>query len=489
MTAIPVRPRLASHAAARRHIVGEEDIVVVHDLRSAELMQLTAREWRIVEHADGTRDEGGIFLALARSGLLRRRSEVRSLLERLHDAGLLVDGIEHSSKAAAIESERPIDPLPRYRLSCDGSGWCCRIYPAVIVLEAEARRFSLGTQATLKGRELTFASFTPIVGSSGAGVFSTPIVDGCCPFLAADSRCTLHSAGGAEAKPFGCRTYPSTFVDDGEAVRVSVVLECACAFEHADEEAAGSLVPVEASVRGDLPRALHVPSLPREIVLGEGATADRSSLIAWTQALRMVAPPDVARAFWALGIASAESLDPERACALVGEPPMPAPDELLRWARALARYARRFAEREASWRSPVDLVRASSMWVAEAAERLATPEGIEHVSTSAHAKDEELYFRAVVHGHHLVGELPLGLALRERGLRVWLARSLAPILERAHARGEPPLPGESTSRHPLAVVEALMRGHGLASYARALGPPSLGGELRDGGADPLAPER
>ncbi|WP_437580493.1 hypothetical protein [Sorangium sp. So ce887] len=65
---LPARPRLAAHVLARRHLVGEDERVILHDLRSGQLLQLGPREWALVSAADGTRDVEGIAIAAAREG-------------------------------------------------------------------------------------------------------------------------------------------------------------------------------------------------------------------------------------------------------------------------------------------------------------------------------------------------------------------------------------------------------------------------------------
>ena len=70
------------------------------------------------------------------------------------------------------------------------------------------------------------------------------------------------------------------------------------------------------------------------------------------------------------------------------------------------------------------------------------------------ARDEAFYLRAVLFGHHLAGAQPLASALRDRALRCLLARHLR----------VPPGEPKSAQRHPLAAVEALMRGQGMDGY-------------------------
>jgi hypothetical protein len=95
------------------------------------------------------------------------------------------------------------------------------------------------------------------------------------------------------------------------------------------------------------------------------------------------------------------------------------------------------------WRAAADRSRRASHAIVAAAKRLAQPAGLAPALAGGHAReDERFYLRALVHGHALAGEV-LVEALRERALRLVLARAM---------------PGP----HALAEVEAMMRGHGLA---------------------------
>src|SRR6185369_6332943 len=89
---LPMRPRLANHVLARKHLVDGEPRVVLHDTRADRLLQIGLREWGLIAAADGTRDIEGIVLAAAREGAHARAPALRSFLEQLHAAGLLEDG-------------------------------------------------------------------------------------------------------------------------------------------------------------------------------------------------------------------------------------------------------------------------------------------------------------------------------------------------------------------------------------------------------------
>jgi lysine-N-methylase len=127
------------------------------------------------------------------------------------------------------------------------------------------------------------------------------------------------------------------------------------------------------------------------------------------------------------------------------------------WIQALASRAEARVASAGGWRSPRDLSRRGSVWIASAARSLCDGRALSAAlaSSTGFRKDEAFCARALIHGHMLVGGPPLSAALRDRAVRFLLARAL---------------PGSIPARepwraHPLALVEAVMRGHGLAAYA------------------------
>jgi lysine-N-methylase len=141
---LPVRPRLAAHVLARRHIVDDEERIVLHDLASGRLVQIGPREWGLLMATDGTRDLEGIVIAAAREGAHARVPALRTFLEQLHLAGFLDDGAGDPApapgEAPAVDEALPLDRLPGFSLTCDGSGSCCRLYATVIFGPLEAAR-------------------------------------------------------------------------------------------------------------------------------------------------------------------------------------------------------------------------------------------------------------------------------------------------------------------------------------------------------------
>jgi lysine-N-methylase len=257
---------------------------------------------------------------------------------------------------------------------------------------------------------------------------------------------------GAAAKPSGCATYPATFVFDGEAVRVSLGVECACVVESFGRRDGAPLVPAGASTRADLPAGAQLGVLPETIAIHAGATAPRAAVVQWSRAaMRIAGTTDAVALLWSLAAkidAGDLSEDGARAAADSASPPDEA--ALAPWIAALA--ARTAAKQDAAdrWRSAGDRVRASSRLLAAAASSLkeGAPLAAALAGEGAPRALESFYVTAALHGHALLGEVPLAHALRDRAVRLLLARALR------------------DSPYPIALVEAMMRAQGVKEYAK-----------------------
>jgi len=98
-----------------------------------------------------------------------------------------------------------------------------------------------------------------------------------------------------------------------------------------------------------------------------------------------------------------------------------------------------------------------------AATALCQPEALEALlaAPAPAPRAEAFYLRALIHGHALaIGGLPISLALHDRAVRVLVARALPLVLATL-----PPAELDPACAHPLALVEAMLRGHGLDAYA------------------------
>ncbi len=138
---------------------------------------------------------------------------------------------------------------------------------------------------------------------------------------------------------------------------------------------------------------------------------------------------------------------------------------MIPWIEALHRRARRREREDAAWRSERDLVRQAIGWVAAAAAALLDADTLAALLAApiAQPRAEDLYLRALLHGHHLVGALPLSLALHDRAVRLLVARALPAVFAALRAEELDP-----ACAHPVALVEAMLRGHGLDAYAHDL---------------------
>ena len=88
----------------------------------------------------------------------------------------------------------------------------------------------------------------PERGSGPTGGAIVTSCEGRCAYLGEGGLCGLHAAYGPAAKPVGCSTFPASFTDDGEVVRVSVSVECACVLASVGREGGSPLIPQGAEV-------------------------------------------------------------------------------------------------------------------------------------------------------------------------------------------------------------------------------------------------
>lgn len=488
--------------------------MVLHDTRSGRLVQVGPREWGLLASADGTRDLDGIVLAATRAGSFARAPALRAFLEQLHGAGMIADGIEEASPPSPgralwplrpVPPDRPLDVLPGFTLSCDGSGSCCRIYASVLFAPVEAARARAVLPAVLDGGTRHRHVFMPEHGAGPCAASAVTLSDGRCAYLADGGLCSLHAAAGEAAKPLGCRLFPATFTDDGEAVRVSVAVECACVLASVDRVGGAPLTPPGARVRGDLDDGVFIAEVPDHVRLTPSAWARREDFVAFSRrvlgalggsATGTAAPagqaiPDVpggalAR-LWSLASAvEAEGLLAGAERRALDGASLPAPRDILPWIEALRARAARRAREDSAWRSESDLARRATRWIEAAAASLLEPGACQEALRAEldHARSEAFYLRAVIHGCHLAEEpdadaddgstapdapspsvsaWPLASSLRDRAVRLLVARAMPGAIARSAAEDAAGALDPATA-HPLALVEAMLRGHGLESY-------------------------
>lgn len=384
--------------------------MVLHEGERA--MQIGEREWSVVQAMDGSRDVEGIALASRVA-----TPHVRAFVEALEGLGLLGEDAE-DAPPPAFAADRPVRALPGYRFTCDGRGACCATFSTVLFTPLEAARARAAAPEVEDGGHDAARVFTPAEGLDRT-LQAVAMRDGACVYLG-DDGCRIHAAAGAEAKPFGCRTFPMRFVDTGAEIRVAPRPECACVF------APGADPITDATRGGELPRALHVPTLgvvrmgPDEVAPGE--------FIAWSDARR----PSADAAAWCAGTADAVAREGRAAEDREGDPA-----RLRAIAAGVGARAERLASVLADHRGDDDPLRRRVGWLLDAARRVGQGQ--------PRPEDEALYLRATLFGGWLGDAPSVEDGLRDLGAHILLARAFPP--------GAP---------HPLAIVESLARAHGLA---------------------------
>jgi len=452
------RPRLASHVLVRFHVASGEKKVVLHDPRGGALLEIAPEDWRLLEQMDGTRDLDALCLAATRVDAYVSEAEIVQLVNELDDAGVMVDGLMAPAGEAPVEvprtpPDRPLEPLPSFTLVCDGRGSCCRFYGGVIFRAAEAHR----ARAEAPALELGVPDaqlFTPMRGADAAacgGQLAVAQLDGRCAFLDGAGLCRLHALGGADHKPLACRIYPAAFVDDGEAVRVSLGPECACVFASRGRTDGSPLIDPAATTAADLPEPVITLHVPDPVPLSATRTATRPELRRWsTRAHDELRSTRVDAAAWAW--AAAQTVERGE----LGERVIPdATEGIAPWLDAFGTRARRIAETHDGWRGASDLSRRVAIWIADALDRG------DPYAAPTRPDDERFYLAALAWGHRLAVEgRPLAHGLRDRATRILTARAMATV--------EPP--DDAASEAPLALVEAAVRNLSIAGYADDLDP-------------------
>ncbi len=450
------RPRLLSQVLPRRHLIDGDERVALHDSERGSLALIAASDWSVIALADGTRTQREIVAATTSTHAAASSVEVAKLFEELFDLGLVVDGpspvvATDAPVGAATEwMNRPLDVLSDYALSCDGRGGCCSQYSSIVLTENDHER---AMKAGLRSREsgrFTGEALLPFSGTRSSKR-ALPIVDGGCAELTDDGRCSLHERGGAEAKPVACSSFPRTFVDDGEVIRVSIACECACVFRSSglSTRPGEALVAAGALDGRAISEDLSVRVVPEMIAVVSGVFASRSDVITWSKrALAEPVPEEIVGRL----VAEADALGAvaRDAARAAGAPIVDAPgDPLTRELASFRERARAAAASAESWRSVRDRTRIMRRHVADAAEQLSTDgRALAHVMTlDTWRSDEAFFYRASLHGHLFVdGSVPLVDALQRAAIAVLVARALG-----ATGTFEP---------HPLAAVLAMVRGTG-----------------------------
>lgn len=459
------RPRLADHALLRRHVVDGVERHFIHHGRTGALVAIDERGCGLILLADGTRDLEGIALAATRAGHAHGDvTAIASFFSALAASDLLAGDEGPGAVGAWGEglAARPVRVLPGYSFRCDGSGTCCSQYGSLSFSADDVRRARRAGLRTLDGDADAERVFLPLFGALPGGRMAMTLVDGSCLQLDADRRCGLHVAGGAPAKPVGCRIFPATVADDGESLRVSVALECECTIRSlvAGEGDVSGLLDAAVRHGADLPAGAAVRGVPDPVVLSGTSTAPRSELVRWVDEVlehgtldrALPACVALARALDAGSLATRGS----RAIADASPSSAEIATELRPELERIAATMRSAAEAADLWRSARDrtrilrhaALRAAAALLARGIEAtLDAPLPAASASMPPWDQVEALAVRAALFGHQLLEGRPLAEGLRELAAKLLLARELA-------------LAGHFELGHPVACVMATLRGAG-----------------------------
>ncbi|MEM6991087.1 MAG: YkgJ family cysteine cluster protein [Myxococcota bacterium] len=458
-TNAPARPRLGNHVLARRHVIDGESAVILFDASSDEVLRVGEREWAILAAADGTRDVEGVVIAAARQGSRVEVAEAEAFLQALTQRGLVVDEPEVSSLTPAAQppAERPVVPLPAYGLTCDRSGRCCRMYSTVLVANHEAERARALLPDRTFGRVPTARAFLPVRGSIPGSAVAVIANDGACGYLDPDGACAIHRAAGAAAKPAGCRVFPAVFIDDGDAVRVSIKTECGCVLDSVDVEGGEPLVDPAVVQASDLPIEIVVSQLRSTLAVAPDVVATRRQVVDFVSAwLQRDAGSDPARACWAASEAAPRGLAAALEAADAAATP-PAPERVAPFLAAMARRSGARIRVDARWRSAKDRVRRIGEWIARTAVTCREPEITAEILAlgPSDARREAFFVRAALYGYAPFGEdlVDLQHGLKDLAVKLWVARAMPTFATEA-------VDGEDA----LTSLEAWLRAYGGWRY-------------------------
>lgn len=473
--------------------------MILHDLEHDDVVRIGAREWGLLAACDGTRELEGVLVAARREGAHARLGALRRMLDDLHQRGMIVAG-EHTetppssplpppasasssglpqaavktetmaapevttesvAPAPAAVSSRVEPPRPLVAFAggfhCRGGGTCCRLYGTVTLSRAEARRLKVAVPDRRVGPVPPERWTMPMRGSEPHPKLALITREGACGMLDDDELCAVHRAAGAQAKPFGCQLYPRMFFDDGLAVHVSLKPECPCILEPPTGTEEAVVDPAWTSVDA-LPPMILVDRLPDVVELCAGVWAPRAEVRQWFARLTQWAVPhDLATTMWALGRhVEVHGLGGEPEVALEAAPPPSA--DVAPWIDALHARAVGRAREHAAWRSSRDLVRRVSAAIALTTLVLRDADALTETLHAGPmlAEQERRYWETGLHGYRWAGGGSLSTVLADEAVRLWVARALPAVL--------PDPDTEPDFRSPLALVQAMVRAHGLGAY-------------------------
>lgn len=311
--------------------------------------------------------------------------------------------------------------LPLLRASCDGSGSCCGLYHHIPATKVGAERI-VGLLGESWDRPVPLDDvFVPAFDAHPDGPLNVLEMDGACVFQDDDGLCAVHKAGGIEAKPQACISYPAHLVVCGERWVASLRPECACMMRTAVEGPRLSDDPGGwARLRSMMLAVWTVPTL---VTVVDELVVTRSAYRRWTE--RQVA-------------ALSNTLDPvstlcmarEELDVLAEEEPIRfEPSELLtpEWLRVLQTWLAGEVAAAQHAHSKSSPLRVAVEWGAECVDALLAGETPIRSEGKGRAADwnrrAALTAAHIVHGHGLLEERELRPAVTRLARFVALARA------------------------------------------------------------------
>ena len=175
---------------------------------------------------------------------------------------------------------RPL-ALPLLRSSCNGTGSCCGTYHH-IPMTTEDRERIVPLLEDQWDRPVPLEDlFYPAFDEHPDNPLNVVAIEGSCAFRDSDGLCAVHKAGGAQAKPQTCLSFPAHMVVCGERWYASLRPECACAARTALEGPKLSEEPVVwAELRKSMLAVWTVPSL---VEVDRGRKITRTTYRRWME--------------------------------------------------------------------------------------------------------------------------------------------------------------------------------------------------------------
>lgn len=441
-------PRLGDHIKARQHVQGSRRFVILHDTQTDAIAEVDSTTWVVLSCADGTRDVAGLVAAASRLGVTVRGELVSEVLERLQAQGMLDEGppssmpdqVELRPRNQTWDASRPVEPLPDVTWACDGRGLCCSMFETVLMTPTDVHR-AYGAWPEIQLHDVpVHRLMTPERGSAPSPINVPPLVEGSCAFLVEQGRCGIHAREGLQAKPSGCRLFPRRYRDDGESIRATLIPECACVLRIPADWAEPVALEHE-HIAADLASVIVVDEVPLSIPWTKTSTISRAAFRDWFAGVpRETWPADLAAWLWHLG----QTID--------GVEMSPST-----WMARLEAVASDKLQRDATWRSAQDVPFLALTTVCTGA-------SIQDCLAVVDPAIEHRYLAMLWWGYEDASRVPWSLAVRDRAIRLWVARAVFAIRE-ALPRFRDDL-GIDRFEDALAMVEAVMRAQGIGRYIR-----------------------